>query len=432
MLAIIRGNDDGWGSAKIIALFVGAIVLLAAFVASQLLEKSPMFDLSLFRKPTFTGASIVAFTLSAGMFAMFLYLTLYLQTLLGLSPAADRAQISAVHDRSRSSCPPPRGTSTTRVPVRFLLGTGLGLAGLGLLLMHGLTPDVSVDRAAAGNDRRGSRRWTRQPGAGGDLDRGGPAAARRDGRSGSTTRSARSGRPPGSRCWARCSKASSPACWPPPGRHRRSGQGDAGRACGRQAVQVGGAERVPAAHRAQAHAAIHVAFTSAMNEILLVGGVVALAGAALAAVLVRDRDFVKYGAAEAGRGGRRIGRRDGDRGSVSRPASPRRSANTAPCGVACDRDPAGTADVDRLIDQRRAAELSHPRQRDVPHPRRRSRRANVGVCRARRARSSPPLVCLVGALDHPVRDRALVQVARRSSRTAHRRTARRSRRLGRR
>ena len=45
-----------------------------------------MLDLSLFRKPAFNGVSIVAFGLSAGMFAMFLYLTLYMQDVLGYSP----------------------------------------------------------------------------------------------------------------------------------------------------------------------------------------------------------------------------------------------------------------------------------------------------------------------------------------------------------
>ena len=83
-----------------------------------------------------------------------------------------------------------------------------------------------------------------------------------------------------------------------------AGSGGAGRSTQiAHTVASGGTQRVlarvPAAHRAQAHAAIHIAFTSAMNEILLVGGVVALAGAALAAVLVRGRDFVKYGAPEA-------------------------------------------------------------------------------------------------------------------------------------
>ncbi len=45
-----------------------------------------MLDLSLFRKPAFAGVSIVAFALSAGMFALFLYITLYMQDVLGYSP----------------------------------------------------------------------------------------------------------------------------------------------------------------------------------------------------------------------------------------------------------------------------------------------------------------------------------------------------------
>ena len=45
-----------------------------------------MLDLSLFRRPAFAGASIVAFTLSGSFFAMFLYLTLYIQDVLGYSP----------------------------------------------------------------------------------------------------------------------------------------------------------------------------------------------------------------------------------------------------------------------------------------------------------------------------------------------------------
>ena len=45
-----------------------------------------MLDLSLFRKPAFNGVSAVAFGLSAGMFAMFLYLTIYMQGVLDFSP----------------------------------------------------------------------------------------------------------------------------------------------------------------------------------------------------------------------------------------------------------------------------------------------------------------------------------------------------------
>ena len=52
---------------------------------------------SLFRKPAFAGVSIVAFALSAGMFAMFLYLTLYIQDVLGYSPLAGRPALPAAH-----------------------------------------------------------------------------------------------------------------------------------------------------------------------------------------------------------------------------------------------------------------------------------------------------------------------------------------------
>jgi hypothetical protein len=69
------------------------------------------------------------------------------------------------------------------------------------------------------------------------------------------------------------------------------------------AVAGGGADQViasmPASVRAQGTEAIHAAFASAMNDILLVAAIVALAGAVLSLVLVRSRDFVAYGAREA-------------------------------------------------------------------------------------------------------------------------------------
>ena len=47
-----------------------------------------MLDLSLFRRPAMIGVSVAAFTLSASIFAMFLYLTLYIQDDLGYGPFA--------------------------------------------------------------------------------------------------------------------------------------------------------------------------------------------------------------------------------------------------------------------------------------------------------------------------------------------------------
>src|SRR4051794_19156107 len=67
VLGLIRGNDEGWGSTLIVALFAGSIIALAAFAAIELRRDNPMFELRLFRNRSFLGASIVAFVLSAAM-----------------------------------------------------------------------------------------------------------------------------------------------------------------------------------------------------------------------------------------------------------------------------------------------------------------------------------------------------------------------------
>jgi EmrB/QacA subfamily drug resistance transporter len=86
VLALLRGNDDGWTSTLIIAELAGAAALLLAFVAIEHRVKDPLLPLGLFRNPSFTGAQFGAFAISASFFAVFLYATLYLQQVLGLSP----------------------------------------------------------------------------------------------------------------------------------------------------------------------------------------------------------------------------------------------------------------------------------------------------------------------------------------------------------
>jgi EmrB/QacA subfamily drug resistance transporter len=86
VLALLRGNGDGWGSPAIVAELAGAAALLAAFVGIESRVKEPMLPLGLFRIKEFTGAQVAAFSISASFFAIFLYTTLYLQQILGLSP----------------------------------------------------------------------------------------------------------------------------------------------------------------------------------------------------------------------------------------------------------------------------------------------------------------------------------------------------------
>src|SRR5215210_211192 len=86
VLALIRGNEEGWGSTFIVGLLAAAVVLLAAFIAIEQRVAEPMLPLGLFKRPAFTGVQLAAFGISGSMFALFLYLTLYLQNFLGHSP----------------------------------------------------------------------------------------------------------------------------------------------------------------------------------------------------------------------------------------------------------------------------------------------------------------------------------------------------------
>jgi EmrB/QacA subfamily drug resistance transporter len=137
VFALVQGNEKGWGSTEIVALLVVAAALLVAFVLVEHLQSRPMLDLALFRRPAFAGASIVAFAISASFFAMFLYLTLYIQDVLGYSPLQAGLRFLPVTLLSFAVAP-IAGKLTVRVPVRLLLGAGLALAGIGLLLMTGI------------------------------------------------------------------------------------------------------------------------------------------------------------------------------------------------------------------------------------------------------------------------------------------------------
>ncbi len=86
VLALLRGNEDGWGSAGIVAALAGALALLIAFVVVEERSREPMLPLRLLRQRRFAGAQVAVFAIAASFFAVFLYLTLYLQTVLGMSP----------------------------------------------------------------------------------------------------------------------------------------------------------------------------------------------------------------------------------------------------------------------------------------------------------------------------------------------------------
>ncbi len=140
VLALVRGNEEGWGSALIVSLFAAAAVLMAAFFAIERRVEQPMLPLGFFRRRAFTGVQLAAFAVSGSMFALFLYLTLFLQSFLGLSPIEAGLRYLPITVASFIVAP-LSGMALAKIQARYLMAAGLALTGVGLLLMSGLQVD---------------------------------------------------------------------------------------------------------------------------------------------------------------------------------------------------------------------------------------------------------------------------------------------------
>ena len=140
--ALIESNRRSFTSGLVLGFFAAAAALLVAFVVVERYRAHPMFDLALFRLPTFSGAAVAAFGLSASIFAMILYLVLYLQDILGYSPLATGVRVMFLSGGILVSAT-VAGRLSSHVPVRLLIGPGLLLVCVGLLLMRGLTASSS-------------------------------------------------------------------------------------------------------------------------------------------------------------------------------------------------------------------------------------------------------------------------------------------------
>lgn len=134
---LIRSNEEGWGSATVVGSLAAAVVLLAAFVVAEARQRTPMFDLSLLRKPTFVGGLLAAFAISASLFSAFPYLVIYMEGGLGLSAIqiGVRFLVLSVPIFFTAAI---AGRLTERVSPSLLIGPGFALIGISLFLMRGI------------------------------------------------------------------------------------------------------------------------------------------------------------------------------------------------------------------------------------------------------------------------------------------------------
>ena len=82
---LVKAPTVGWGKARTIAELAGALALLAAFVINELRAKNPLAPLSIFRINGLGFSNLTQLIAFAGFLAVFFYLTLYMQNVLGYS-----------------------------------------------------------------------------------------------------------------------------------------------------------------------------------------------------------------------------------------------------------------------------------------------------------------------------------------------------------
>jgi EmrB/QacA subfamily drug resistance transporter len=288
IFGLIRGNPEGWGSPLIIACLAGAALLLLAFVVIEHRSRFPMLDLTLFRRRAFNGVSAVAFSLSAGMFAMFLYVTIYLQGVLDYSPLEAGVRFLPL-SMLGFLVAPISGALSHKVPIRILLGTGLTLVGIGLLLMNGVSPDSDWTTLLAGFIVAGVGIGTTNPGIGQAAIAVVPVEKSGMG-SGINTTFRQVGIATGVAGLGAVFQGRVDSKLHELMPHAPAGLGEVVASGGSRAVAE--LPLPPALHDKAVHAA-DVAFVSGLNSIILIAAIISFAGAAAGFILTRSKDFVQ-------------------------------------------------------------------------------------------------------------------------------------------
>jgi EmrB/QacA subfamily drug resistance transporter len=289
---LIRAGELAWSDTGVEICFALAVVFFVAFVALERRVEHPLFDLALFRIPTFSGGLAAAFALNGSLYAMFLYLTLYLQDDLGHSAVATGVQLLLISGTGIVSSM-LAGAFHERIPVRWLIGPGLLLTGVGLLLMTGLDGSSSWTHLIPGFIVAGIGSGIVNPPLASTAV--GVVAPQRSGMaSGVNTTFREIGIAAGTAVYGSIFASAL---------HQKLGHALANMPSLERhlpavvtAVQQGNAAQavnaVPAPMRAPLVAAVHDSFASSLDVLLVVSAVLALVGAACSGVLIRRRDFV--------------------------------------------------------------------------------------------------------------------------------------------
>ncbi|MTA15682.1 MAG: DHA2 family efflux MFS transporter permease subunit [Actinobacteria bacterium] len=137
-----QAATNGWSDSHTIAFLVGAVVLLALFIAIEKRVENPLMPLRVVTERNRGGSYLGSLVVGAGLFSMFLFLGLYLQVILGYSPLKSGFAFLPF----TAGIIVFAGIASTLLPKfgpRPLMVPGLIAAGIGLLMLTRITPETS-------------------------------------------------------------------------------------------------------------------------------------------------------------------------------------------------------------------------------------------------------------------------------------------------
>ena len=142
VFGLVRAASDGWARPLAWAPIVAGLLLLALWVAVELRRQAPMLDVRLFGSRSFTGIMLGALLLNTAAFSSSLFTSLWLQSVLGLSPLQCGLVFIPLSLIS-FSVSAGAGRHLQTLPPRLVIGTGLVVVGIGSLLLAMVDGDSS-------------------------------------------------------------------------------------------------------------------------------------------------------------------------------------------------------------------------------------------------------------------------------------------------
>jgi predicted MFS family arabinose efflux permease len=139
----VRAATEGWGDLFTISAFAAGVVLLIAFVFTELHASSPITPLRLLTNRNRSAANISRALLVAGMFGMFFFLTQFLQDVLGYSPLMTGVAFLPLTAALFAASQLSARVLVHRFDATHLMAGGIAASAIGLLLLTRLSADTA-------------------------------------------------------------------------------------------------------------------------------------------------------------------------------------------------------------------------------------------------------------------------------------------------